>query len=117
MENIVIEKGIAFFGQSYSDAMQIETLRINFTNKDVENIKKAVELVRANDFITSIDLNCDGHIEYLDEAGSEFSDWSFGSQRFIVFKDTVYYYAQSSGHAGDQFDSEAIYLTELGIDL
>jgi hypothetical protein len=71
MENLVIEKGIAFFSQDYSDAMQIETLKINVTPTDVENIKKAMEFVKNNDFISSIHIDLNGHVEYLNDEGEE----------------------------------------------
>ena len=34
MENLVLEKGIAFLSMDYSDASQIETLRINIRSEE-----------------------------------------------------------------------------------
>jgi hypothetical protein len=115
MENLVIEKGIAFFSQDYSDAMQIETLKINVTPTDVENIKKAMEFVKNNDFISSIHIDLNGHVEYLNDEGEEFDEWRVDVERFVVYSDSVYYYAQNKWHSGDQIESEAIYRDELGI--
>lgn len=115
MENLVIEKGIAFFSQEYSEAMQIETLKINVTPTDVDNIKKAMELVKQNSFITSINVDLNGHVEYLDDDNNEVEDWRVDVERFVVYSDSVYYYAQNKWHSGDQIESEAIDCDELGI--
>ena len=94
MENLVIEKEIAFFSQDYSDAMQIETLKINVTPTDVENIKKAMDLVKNDSNISSIHIDLNGHVEYLDDEGEEYEDWRADVERFVVYSDSVYYYAQ-----------------------
>ena len=117
MENLVIEKGIAFFSQDYSDAMQIETLKINVTPTDVENIKKAMDLVKNNSFISSIHIDLNGYVEYLNDEGEEVDEWRVDVERFVVYSDSVYYYAQNKWHSGDQIESEAIYRDELGIVL
>ena len=117
MENLVIEKGIAFFSQEYSDAMQIETLKINVTPTDVENINKAMDLVKNNSFISSIHIDLNGYVEYLNDEGEEVDEWRVEVERFVVYSDSVYYYAQNKWHSGDQIESEAIYRDELGITL
>lgn len=116
MKNLVIEKGVAFYAQSYTDAMQIETLRMEFTSKDVENIKKAVELVRSNDFISHIEINHDGDIQYLDD-GDIFDGWAADLPSIQVFNNVLYYSVQNRNDAGDEIQSEGIYLSELGINL
>lgn len=110
MENLVIEKGIAFYSQDYSDAMVVETLKIKITPTDVENIKKAMEFVKNNSFVTSINVDLNGFAEYLDDDGNEVD-----VERFVVYSDSVYYYAQNKWHSGDQIESEAIDCEELGI--
>jgi len=115
MENLVIEKQIAFFSQDFSDAMSIETLKINVTPTDVANIKKAMEFVKKNSFITSINIDLNGHVEYLDDDGDEVEDWRVDVERFVVYSDSVYYYAQNKWHSGDQIESEGIECDELGI--
>lgn len=115
MENLVIEKEIAFFAQDYSDAMQIETLKINVTPTDVENIKKAMDLVKNDSNISSIHIDLNGYVEYLDDEGEEYEDWRADVERFVVYSDSVYYYAQNKWHSGDQIESDAIYRDELGI--
>ena len=117
MENLVIEKQIAFFAQDHSDANIIETLKIHVTPTDVDNIKKAMELVKQNSFITSINVDLNGHVEYLDDDNNEVEDWRVDVERFVVYSDSVYYYAQNKWHSGDQIESEAIYRDELGIVL
>jgi hypothetical protein len=114
MENLVIEKGIAFFSQEFSDAMTIETLKIHVTPTDVDNIKKAMEFVKNNDFISSIHIDLNGGVEYLDDDNNEV-DWRTDVERFVVYSDSVYYYAQNKWHSGDQIESEAIDCDELGI--
>jgi hypothetical protein len=115
MENLVIEKGIAFFAQDFSDAMSIETLKINVTPTDVENIKKVMDFVKKNDFVSSIHIDLNGHVEYLDEDGDEVENWRVDVERFVVYSNSVYYYAQNKWHSGDQIESEAIECDELGI--
>jgi hypothetical protein len=117
MENLVIEKGIAFHAQSYTDAMQIEKLRIEFTSKDVKNIVKAVELVRSNDFISHIEINHDGDIQYLDDDENIFDGWAADLPTIQVFNNVLYYSVQNRNDAGDEIQSEGIYLNELGINL
>jgi hypothetical protein len=115
MENLVIEKEIAFRSMEYSDSMEIETLKIHVTPTDVANIKKAIELVKENDFITSINVDLNGHVEYLDDENNEFEGWRIDTERFVVYSDSIYYYAQNKWHSGDQIESDAITCEELGI--
>lgn len=115
MESIVLEKGIAFFSQDFSDAMSIETLKIHITPTDVENIQKAMGLVKSNDFISSIHVDLNGHVEYKDDDDNEVEDWRVDVERFVVYSDSVYYFAQNKWHSGDQIESEAIEASELGI--
>lgn len=117
MENLVIEKGIAFFSQDYSDAMEIETLKINVTPTDVENIKKAMEFVKNNSFVTSVNVDLNGFAEYLNDDNNEVEEWRVDVERFVVYSDSVYYYAQNKWHSGDQIESEAIDCDDLGIVL
>ena len=115
MENLVIEKQIAFFSQDFSDAMTIETLKIHVTPTDVDNIKKAMEFVKKNSFISSIHIDLNGHVEYLDDDNNEVEDWRVDVERFVVYSDSVYYYAQNKWHSGDQIESESIECDDLGI--
>lgn len=115
MENLVIEKGIAFFSKDYSDAMTIETLKINVTPTDVENIKKAMEFVKNNSFVTSVNVDLNGFAEYLNDDNNEVEEWRVDVERFVVYSDSVYYYAQNKWHSGDQIESEAIDCDDLGI--
>jgi len=117
MENLVIEKEIAFYSMEYSDAMGIETLKIHVTPTDVANIKKAMGLVKENSFITSINVDLNGHVEFLDDENDEFENWRVDVERFVVYSDSVYYYAQNKWHSGDQIESEAITCEELGIEV
>ncbi len=117
MENLVLEKGIAFFSTDYSDAMQIETLKIQITPTDVENIQKAMLILKDNKFISSINVESNGYTEYLDDDGNEVENWRVDVERFVVYDGTVYYYAQNKWHSGDQIESEGIEASELGIVL
>ena len=117
MENLVIEKGIAFFSQEYTDAMQIETLKINVTPTDVENIKKAMDFVKNNSFVASVNVDLNGFAEYLNDDNNEVEEWRVDVERFVVYSDSVYYYAQNKWHSGDQIESEAIDCDDLGIVL
>jgi hypothetical protein len=115
MENLVLEKQIAFFSQDYSDAMGVETLKISITPTDIENIKKSMEILRANKFMSSIHVPLEGYVEYLNDEGEEFDEWRVDVERFVVYIDCVYYYAKNKWSSGDQIESEAIEADELGI--
>lgn len=116
MENLVIEKSVAFMSQEYSEASQIEKLIINVTPTDVENIKKAMDIVKNNPLISSINIDLNGYVENVDDLGEEV-DWKADVERFIVYDNSVYYYAQNKWHSGDQIESDCIELSELGIEL
>ncbi len=117
MENLVIEKGIAFYSMEYSDAMQIETLKINITPTDVDNIQKAMLIIKDNKFISSINVESNGYTEYLDDDGNEVDDWRVDVERFVVYSDSIYFYAQNKWHSGDQIESDCIEASDLGIVL
>jgi hypothetical protein len=117
MENLVIEKGIAFFAQDFSDAMSIDKLKINLTPTDVDNIKNAMELVNNNKFINSINIDLDGSVEYLNDDDEDIESWKIDVERLVVYNNSVYYYAQNKGHSGDQIESDCITLDDLGIVL
>jgi hypothetical protein len=53
----------------------------------------------------------------LDDDNGEVEDWRVDVERFVVYSDSVYYYAQNKWHSGDQIESEAIEASELGIVL
>jgi len=117
MENLVIEKGIAFHSMEYSDSMEIDKLKINLTPTDVDNIKNAMELVKNNKFINSINIDLNGNVEYLDDNDVDVESWENDVERLVVYNDSVYYYAQNEGHSGDQIESDCITLDDLGIVL
>ena len=116
MENLVIEKSVAFMSQDYSEASQIEKLIINITPTDVDNIRKAMSILKENKFMESINLSLNGYVENVDDLGDEV-DWKSDVERFIVYDNSVYYYAQNKWSAGDQIESDCIELSELGIKL
>ena len=118
MKNLVIEKGIAFYSMEYSDAMNIDKLKINLTPTDIDNIKSAMELVKNNKFISSINVDLDGNVEYFDDDNNEVEDWKVDVERLIVYgNNSVYYYAQNKWNSGDQIESNCITLDDLGIVL
>ena len=116
MKNLVLEKQIAFYSQDFSDAMSIETLRINITPTDIANIKEAMGIIKSNSFISSIHIDFNGEVEYLDGDENTVDNWKVDVEKFVVYDNTVYYYAQNKWHSGDQIESEAIELSELLIE-
>ena len=116
MENLVIEKQVKFYSTDYSDSLSIETLKIHVTPTDVENIKKAMEFIKNNKLILSVNVTLDGKVEYLDEDDNEFEDWEVGLEKFIVYSNTVSYYAQHKLYGGDQIGIDGIYFKEFGIE-
>ena len=117
MENLVLEKGIAFLSMEYSDASQIETLKIHITPTDIGNIRSAMAILKTNPFMVSINIDLDGHVDYLDCDNNEVEEWRTDVERFVVYSDSVYYYAQNKWHSGDQIESEAIEVSELEISI
>lgn len=110
----VVKKEIAFFSNSYSDAMSIDQVQIKLSDVDIENIKRASKLVKDNKFITSIKIEVDGEVDYLDENDDPADvDWRVDVQNFMVYDDTFYYYAQNKWDSGDQIESGAFEINEL----
>lgn len=115
MENLVIKREIAFYSQEYSDAMMIDTIQIEFNSEDIENIKKAINILNENKFVISLRIPISSKVIFLNEENNEYDVWRIGADEFIIYNNCVYYYAQNKYDAGDQFESEAIELTEFGI--
>jgi hypothetical protein len=67
--------------------------------------------------MSSIHIDLNGHVEYLDVDNKEVVKWRVDVERFVVYSNAVYYYAQNKWHSGDQIESEAIEASELGIVL
>lgn len=116
MENLVIEKGIAFRSDDYSDSSNIEVLKFTLTPTDIANLKTAMELVKMNSFIASINVSLDGVVNYLDDEGKDADDWRIDVDHFIVYDSSIYYYAQNKYDSLDQIESEEITSIELGIE-
>lgn len=117
MENLVIEKGIAFRSEDYSDSGNIEVMKFTLTPTDIANLKTAMELIKTNRFIASINVSLDGVVDYLDDEGNDVDDWRIDVDHFIVYDNSIYYYAQNKWNSGDQIESEVITSIELGIKL
>jgi hypothetical protein len=117
MENLVIEKKVNFRSADFSSSTNIETLKFTFTPTDIVNLKTAMELVKSNRFIASINVSIDGVVDYLDDEGNDEDDWRIDVDHFIVYNGSIYYYAQNKYDSGDQIESEEITSIELGIEL
>jgi hypothetical protein len=117
MEDLVIEKKINFRSSDFSSSSNIETLRFNLTPTDIVNLKTAIELVKTNRFIASINVSLDGVVDYLDDEGNDEDDWRIDVDHFIVYNSSIYYYAQNKYDSSDQIESEEITSIELGIEL
>jgi hypothetical protein len=116
MENLVIEKKVNFRSEDYSSSSEIETLKFTLTPTDITNLKTAMELVKTNRFIASINVSLFGGVDYLDDEGKDADDWRIDVDHFIVYDNSIYYYAQNKYDSGDQIESEEITSIELGIE-
>ena len=113
------------FRTEYSGSYEVENLDINLTKQDIINIKKAQEIVKANNFISNIRIDVLGSVVYLDEDGNdiylkdeeeeeeEVGKWRVDVEQFIVYNNTFYYYAQSKYDSGDYIESDELYLEDF----
>ena len=105
------ELEIAFRSWDYSENFEIDRVVLELSDKDVENIKQAQEFIKSNDSIHSVRIDVDGSVVYeseTDEDGvfEENDGWRTDFHTLVVYDNSIYYYAQSKWHSGDQMESE-----------
>jgi hypothetical protein len=112
--NSVVKKfelEIAFRSWDYSDSFEIDRVVLELSDKDISNINQAQEFIKTNGDIHSVKVDINGSVAYereTDEEGvfEEFDGWKTDTHSFVVYDNTVYYYAQNKYHSGDQIESE-----------
>ena len=100
-----LTREIAFHSKEFSDAWQIEKVKIDFSNTDIDNIKKASSLIQENKFIENIRVKVTSDVTLLDDK-DEVVDWEYGTIQFIVYDDVMYFYAQHEDESNDQIESD-----------
>jgi hypothetical protein len=110
-----MKKGIAFRSSDYSASSEVEKIEIGFSDIDKENIKKSIEILKENSFISHLRIDIKGSITYLDDEDTKIEDgnWRVDVEQFIVYTSGVYYYAQNKWDSGDYIESEEININEI----
>jgi hypothetical protein len=109
MEKIV---NILFYSSDYSDSHEVEKVKINFSDFDIEKIQLAQKLIKENGF-ESISIEINSGIELLDGEDQEYDNWEFDYICFKIYYNSVYFYAQNKYHSGDQIESDCILIDDL----
>lgn len=107
--------------QEYSESNEIKNLKIDFSDVDIMNIKKSKEILEENKFISSLRIDIDGSVIYIDSDGNRYYSgddedrfkWRADVEMFIVFSGSVYYYAQNKHDYTDYIESEEININEF----
>ena len=90
---------------------QVEQVEIGLSVNDKENIAKAQEIIKQNyDFISSVRIEFQGtQVTYYDAIGDRIDDMPMvGTEQFIVYSNSVYYYAESKYDSGDYMEAEVL---------
>ena len=106
----VLEKEVGFRCDD-SESSQIEVIKLTFVDSDLDKVKKAMQICKDNDFIVNVRVEFDG-FEFLDD-DEKAVDWKTDVSQLIVYKDSIYFYAQNKWDAADQIESSEIQLCEL----
>ena len=100
-----LTRDIAFHSKEFSDALLIEKVKVDFSNTDIDNIKKASAIIKDNKFIENIRVKVTSDVTLLNDE-DEVVDWEYGTMQFIVYDDAVYLYAQHEDDSADQIESD-----------
>lgn len=90
---------------------QVEQVEIGLSVNDKENIAKAQEFIKQNyDFISSVRIEFQGtQVTYYDAIGDMIDDMPrVGTEQFILYSNSVYYYAESKYDSGDYMEAEVL---------
>ncbi len=90
---------------------QVEQVEIGLSVNDKENIAKAQGIIKENyDFISSVRIEFQGtQVTYYDAIGDRIDDTPRVSvEQFIVYSNSVYYYAESKYDSGDYMEAEVL---------
>jgi hypothetical protein len=100
-----LTRDIAFHSKEFSDALLIEKVKVDFSNTDIDNIKKASAIIKDNKFIENIRVKVTSDVTLLNDE-DEVVDWEYSTIQFIVYDDAVYLYAQHEDDSADQIESD-----------
>lgn len=103
---------IAFRTQAET-SYDIESVRINLCDEDIENIRLASKLVNENKFIENIRIAVNSDVDFIDDEDEiSTNDWRCDVMQFIVYGDAFIFYAQNKWESADQIESEAFDIEE-----
>jgi len=110
-----IKKEIFFRSNSYSESENIHSVELQLSDETIKNIQKAQDLIKANNFIFSINVEKmpDDKITLLNDEDNMTDDWIVGVLVLKVYNDVFCYYAQCKYDSADQIESDSISLDEL----
>ena len=117
-----MEKEILCYSLDHSESYDICHLKIELSEIDKENIKKSVEILKENKFISHLRIDVNSRVTYLDiDKNNYYSDvpeedmfkWRLDVEQFIVYTNSVFYYAQNKWDNGDYFESTEISINEI----
>lgn len=101
------------FRSDNSASYEVEKLNIEPSELDIQNITKAMEIIKENSFIGNIRISSQSTIEYLNEDNQEVEDWRVDVEQWVVYKDSFIFYCQSKWDSGDQLESEFMNLDQF----
>ena len=96
---------IAFHSKEFSDAWEIEKVKVDFSQTDIDNIKKASSFINDNKFVENVRVKVTSDVTLLNDE-DEVVDWEYDTIQFIVYDDVVYLYAQHKDDSADQIESD-----------
>ena len=97
---------IVDLGYSSHNEWGIDKIKIEFSEQDLENIKKHQSYIQENADVFKIVMLFDA--TYLDENGKEDTDYRTDGAELFIFSDRAYVYSQSKWDCSIQIESEEI---------
>lgn len=104
-----IEKQIDFRSNGYDESSLIERVSIELSDVTINNIKKAQEVIKNNDIpIETIKLKLSDDYQYIGYDDVVINEWRDDGGCLLVYKNSVYFYAQCKYDSSSQIESEEL---------
>ncbi len=100
-----LTREIAFHSKEFSDAWEIEKVKVDFSQTDIDNIKKASAFINDNKFVENVRVKVTSDVTLLNDEDAVV-DWEYGTMQYIFYNDVVYLYAQHEDDSADQIESD-----------
>jgi len=95
-------------GSSYD----VESIGINFTDKDKFRIISCQNFIKNNSFISNMKIDIDGDVKFFDDNDEE-AEWRTIIIQLIVFSNSVYIYTEHKNDSSDYFESEELSIEDI----